>query len=184
MNQISMFDYDPEIDPSVNMQEKLMEMVPGIIVHMGTMIEGGRERLLRAAYAGTIYDIIRKEYGTGGGTLVYKDIKDGFFQSDSAGIRINALKASVSLNYDKVADIWTEALFSGMVPDKWVPDDIIVCDCYDPAAGCATMEAKKNLQMQEIMEGGEIDLDHLCKRFCCKGCPDRYMCGYRCGRVK
>ena len=49
------------------------------------------------------------------------------------------------------------------------------------AFGCPTRDTAKNLMLQELIEGGTMTLDELCKRQCCIDCNN--SCGYRCGRT-
>lgn len=50
------------------------------------------------------------------------------------------------------------------------------CETMTPF-GCPARDSAKELMLQEIIEGGNIE---MCKKMCCKDCGD--TCGYRCGR--
>lgn len=48
---------------------------------------------------------------------------------------------------------------------------------YMTAFGCKARDWAKNLMLQAIIEGTDIE---MCKKMCCKDCEE--TCGYRCGR--
>lgn len=50
------------------------------------------------------------------------------------------------------------------------------CETMTPF-GCPARDYAKELMLQEIIEGGNVE---MCKKMCCKDCED--TCGYRCGR--
>ena len=56
------------------------------------------------------------------------------------------------------------------------------CEFYKEYEPCGSMAAKKDLQLQILMEGCTEVAEILCKRFCCKGCDNAGRCPVRCGR--
>lgn len=47
--------------------------------------------------------------------------------------------------------------------------------------GCEARDNAKELMLQELTEGGTIEIKDLCKEQCCLDCDK--ACGYRCGRT-
>lgn len=48
------------------------------------------------------------------------------------------------------------------------------------AFGCGARDSAKELMLQEMVEGGTMEIEDLCKEQCCLDCTK--SCGYRCGR--